>query len=90
MDQSITGLRCISVKARRARDRIKWCPFHTHVIRRDIVRDLGEPYDTAVAFVKDWGEDFNVWLPTSLITLAQDSSLDYLQESDTYNPEENT
>ena len=26
----------------------------------------------------EWTEDQNVWLPISLITLAQDSSLEYL------------
>ena len=35
----------------------------------------------------EWTEDLNVWLPTSLITLAQDSTLEYIQATDTFRGE---
>ena len=55
LDQSIAELHGIKVKARRVRERkaVKWYSFPTQVIRRDIVRGLGELYDIAVAFAKD-------------------------------------
>jgi len=50
LDQSIAELRGIKVKGRRARERkVKWYSFPTQVIRRDIVRGLGELYDIALA-----------------------------------------
>ncbi|MDH5363513.1 MAG: terminase family protein [Aigarchaeota archaeon] len=38
----------------------------------------GDPARWKREMLCEWTEDLNVWLPTSLITLAQDSTLDYL------------
>ena len=57
VDQSIAELRGIKVKARRVMEKkgVKWYSFPTQVIRRDIVRGLGELYE--FAFAKDKGPD---------------------------------
>ena len=39
----------------------------------------GDPARWKREMLCEWTEDLNVWLPTSLITLAQDSSLNYLE-----------
>jgi len=41
----------------------------------------GDPARWRREMLCEWTEDLNVWLPTSLITLAQDSSLEYLSPS---------
>ncbi len=38
----------------------------------------GDPTRWKREMLCEWTEDLNVWLPTSLITIAQDSTLDYL------------
>jgi phage FluMu gp28-like protein len=42
----------------------------------------GDPSRWKREMLCEWTEDLNVWLPTSLITLAQDSALDYLEATD--------
>jgi len=41
----------------------------------------GDPARWKREMLCEWTEDLNVWLPTSLINLAQDSGLDYLEAS---------
>ena len=42
----------------------------------------GDPARWRREMLCEWTEDLNVWLPTSLITLAQDSGLKYLESTD--------
>jgi hypothetical protein len=43
----------------------------------------GDPSRWRREMLCEWTEDLDVWLPTSLITLAQDSSIDYLPTTTT-------
>jgi phage FluMu gp28-like protein len=43
----------------------------------------GDPARWKREMLCEWTEDLNVWLPTSLITLAQDSALSYLDAEET-------
>jgi hypothetical protein len=42
----------------------------------------GDPARWKREMLCEWTEDLNVWLPTSLITLAQDSGLEYMESTD--------
>ena len=55
VNQSTPRSRPIDTKAkdRRATEKGKWYHFPTQQIRRDIVRGLGELYDSAIAFARD-------------------------------------
>ena len=53
--RSIAKLYRIKGRTRRVEDKekVKWYHFPTQVIRKDIVRGLGELYDRALSFAKD-------------------------------------
>ena len=42
----------------------------------------GDPARWKREMLCEWTDDLNVWLPTSLITLAQDSALEYIESTD--------
>ena len=51
-------------------------PEIVETIRKQLA---GDPARWKREMLCEWTEDLNVWLPTSLITLAQDSALEYLE-----------
>ncbi|MBL7167236.1 hypothetical protein ISS40_01055 [Candidatus Bathyarchaeota archaeon] len=53
-------------------------PLSPEVVEMIEKQLAGDPARWKREMLCEWTEDLNVWLPTSLITLAQDSALDYL------------
>jgi len=54
-------------------------PLSPEVVEMIEKQLAGDPARWKREMLCEWTEDLNVWLPTSLITLAQDSALDYLE-----------
>jgi len=53
-------------------------PLSPEIVAMIEVQLAGDPARWRREMLVEWTEDLNVWLPTSLITLSQDSSLEYL------------
>ena len=52
-------------------------PLSPEVVEMIEMQLAGDPARWKREMLCEWTEDLNVWLPTSLITLAQDSGIDY-------------
>jgi hypothetical protein len=57
-------------------------PLSPEIVAQIQEQLAGDPARWKREMLCEWTEDQNVWLPTSLITLAQDSALDYLETTD--------
>jgi phage FluMu gp28-like protein len=53
-------------------------PLSPEVVGMIEAQLAGDPSRWRREMLCEWSEDLNVWLPTSLITLAQDSAIDYI------------
>jgi len=53
-------------------------PLSPEIVKMIEEQLAGDPARWKREMICEWTEDLNVWLPTSLITLAQDSGLEYL------------
>jgi len=53
-------------------------PLSPEIVKMIEEQLAGDPARWKREMLCEWTEDLNVWLPTSLITLAQDSTLEYL------------
>ena len=53
-------------------------PLSSEVVHMIEAQLAGDPARWRREMLCEWSEDLNVWLPTSLITLAQDSAIDYV------------
>jgi phage FluMu gp28-like protein len=54
-------------------------PLTPEIVKMIETQLAGDPARWRREMLCEWTEDMNAWLPTSLITLTQDSSLDYLK-----------
>ncbi|MEM2127827.1 MAG: terminase family protein [Candidatus Bathyarchaeia archaeon] len=57
-------------------------PLSPDIVEQIRAQLSGDPARWRREMLCEWAEDLNVWLPTSLITLAQDSALDYYDAKD--------
>ena len=59
-------------------------PLSPEVVGMIEAQLAGDPSRWRREMLCEWAEDLNVWLPTSLITLAQDSAIDYFPATESF------